>query len=80
MVSVDVKQHFNVQSSGAVWKSRWPSWAPVPNKHTVFVDVKQHFNNIRCQVRAQELCESRGGRPGLPVPNKRDGFCGRKQH
>ena len=30
--------------------------------------------------RAQELCESRGGRPGLPVsvPNKPDGFCGRK--
>ena len=21
-------------------------------------------------LRAQELCESRGGRPGLPVPNK----------
>ena len=21
-------------------------------------------------IRAQELCESRGGRPGLPVPNK----------
>ena len=33
------------QSSGAVWKSRWPSWAPVPNKPTVSVDVKQHFNN-----------------------------------
>ena len=29
-------------------------------------------------LRAQELCESRGGRPGLPVPNKFDGFCGRK--
>ena len=28
--------------------------------------------------RAQELCESRGGRPRLPVPNKPDGFCGRK--
>ena len=28
--------------------------------------------------RAQELCESRDGRPGLPVPNKPDGFCGRK--
>ena len=27
--------------------------------------------------RAQELCESRGGRPGLPVPNKPCGFCGR---
>ena len=23
------------QSSGAVWKSRWTSWAPVPNKPTV---------------------------------------------
>ena len=29
-------------------------------------------------VRAQELCESRGGRPGLPVPSKPYGFCGRK--
>ena len=26
-------------------KSRWPSWAPVPNKPTVSVNVKQHFNN-----------------------------------
>ena len=34
-----------LQSSGALWKSRWTSWAPVPNKPTVFVDVKQHFNN-----------------------------------
>ena len=25
-----------------------------------------------------ELCESRDGRPGLPVPNKPYGFCGRK--
>ena len=33
------------QSSGAVWKSKWQSWAPVPNKPTVSVDVKQHFNN-----------------------------------
>ena len=30
------------------------------------------------RLRAQELCESRGGRPGLAVPNKPDGFCGRK--
>ena len=29
-------------------------------------------------VRAQELCESRAGRPGLPVLNKPYGFCGRK--
>ena len=32
------------QNSGAVWKLRWPSWAPVPNKPMVSVDVKQHFN------------------------------------
>ena len=41
------------------------SWAPVPNKPTVSVDVKQHFND-NTVFRAQELCESRGGRPGLP--------------
>ena len=34
------------QSSGTVWKSRWLSWAHVPNKHTVSVAVKQHFNNM----------------------------------
>ena len=27
---------------------------------------------------AQELCESRDGCPGLPVPNKPYGLCGRK--
>ena len=26
-------------------KSRWPSWAPVPKKPTVSVDVKQHSAN-----------------------------------
>ena len=55
-VSVDVKQQ----------KSTWPSWAPVPNKPTVSVDVKQHSTNLG---RAQELCESRDGHPGFPVPN-----------
>ena len=34
----------------------------VPNKPTVSVDVKQHFNN-NTAFRDQELCESRGGRP-----------------
>ena len=29
-------------------------------------------------VRTQELCESWGGRPGLPVPNALYGLCGRK--
>ena len=49
MVSVDVKHHVykQFQSSGGVWKSRWTSWAPVPNKPTVSVEVKQHFSFIR---------------------------------
>ena len=31
----------------------------------VSVDVKQYRNEKLCR-----MCESRGGRPGLPVPNK----------
>ena len=38
----------------------------------VSVDVKQHW------TRVQELCESRGGRPGLSVPNSPYGLCGHK--
>ena len=37
---------------------------------TVSVDVKPHFNQL-VHCRAQELCESRGGRTSwFPVPNK----------
>ena len=47
-------------SSGVVWKSRWPSLIV----HTVSVDVKHHVYFSTSQVlRAQELCESLGGRP-----------------
>ena len=31
-------------------KSRWTSWAPVPNKSTVSVGVKQHFNHQRLKT------------------------------
>ena len=31
----------------------------------VSVDVKQHYKK-KTTIRAQELCESRGGRPGAP--------------
>ena len=44
----------------------------------VSVDVKHHVYLLTDLSRAQELCESRGGLPGHPVPNKPDGFCGRK--
>ena len=44
---------------------------------TVSVDFKHHVS-FECIVRAQELCECRGGRPGLPVPSSLYGLCGRK--
>ena len=34
--------------------------------------------NMRIFGRTQELCESRGGRPGLPVSNSPYGLCGHK--
>ena len=38
---------------------------------TVSVDIKQHcgHNATLNRLRTQELCESRGGRPGFSVPN-----------
>ena len=66
----------SLQSSGAVWKSRWTSWASVPNKPAVSVDVKQH-STTRTSCKAQKLCENRGGRPWLPVRNSPyRGLCG----
>ena len=34
------------QRPGAAWKSRWPSWAPIPNKPTVSVHVKKYTTNV----------------------------------
>ena len=41
---------------------------------------KATANEQNCSAcwRAQQLCESRGGRPGLPVPNSPYDLCGRK--
>ena len=42
--------------------------SPVPNKpYVASVDVKQHEKK---STGVQELCESGGGRPGLPVHNR----------
>ena len=51
------------------------SWAPVPNRPTVSVDVKQHFNKKYTELRK---CVKIGGRSGLLVTSKPSGFCGRK--
>ena len=42
------------------------------------VSISGNINFNSRLIRAQELCESRGGRPGLPVPNSRYGLCGRR--
>ena len=63
-----------VQSTGAVWKSRWTSWAPSP--YGLCRRKQQWRRSLR--VRVQDLCESRGGHPGLPVPNSLHGLSGRK--
>ena len=55
-VSVDVKQHWTMLR-------HWSQF--VPNMST---DIRGHEAPLhhRSVVRGQELCESRGGRPGLP--------------
>ena len=37
-----------------------------------------HINDVLPQSTPYPLCERRGGRPGLPVPNSPYGLCGRK--
>ena len=93
---MDVKHHvyftFWNQSSGAVWESRWTSWAVRPNEPSGFRGRKDLLNRdlalvttcpwyVNWHLRTlsitssssslafivQELCESRGGRPGLSV-------------
>ena len=51
-----------------------PFVSPSLISRMVSVDVMYRVSDNR----AQELCESRGGRPGLPVPNSHYGLCGRK--
>ena len=45
---------------------------------TVSLDVCNTELELGRQFRAQELCESGGGRPELPVPNSPYDLCGRK--
>ena len=48
----------------------------VPNSPHGLCGRKVTLNSVN--TGSQELCESRGGRPGLPVHNRPDGLCGRK--
>ena len=45
---------------------------------TVCEDIRQNLKKKKTEARAQELCESRGGRPRPPVPNIPYRLCGSK--
>ena len=44
----------------------------------IYLSIHVHVCILCFIYRSQELCESRGGRPGLPVPNSPYGLCGRE--
>ena len=66
--SMDLRRRAR-EAVGAVWKSRWTSWAPVPNKPTVSVDVKQHFNQINCGCVKLSDCPCAGACRWRPSPS-----------
>ena len=53
----------------AIIMAKWRRWSVTHYEH-----LKRHSPFLR----VRELCDSRGGRPGLPVPNSPYGLCGRK--
>ena len=58
----------------------------VGNKAAGTVQIASHCYSLlsvpvpAVRIRGQELCESGGGRPGLPVPNKPTVYVDVKQH
>ena len=73
LVSVDVKQHWTMYT-------HWSQF--VPNMSTRHPRTLSSISSSLCSwfFRSQELCESRGGHPGLPDPNTNSPYslCGRK--
>ena len=45
---------------------------------SVWQPVRLKWTGPTARFKAQELCEGRGGRPGLTVPNSLHGLCERK--
>ena len=50
------------------------AWCRPFDDHHIYIN----FKVTESHVRAQEVCESRGGRPGHPVPVSPYGLCARK--
>ena len=53
-----------------MWKSRWLSQAPTPNKPTVYVDVKQPFNNNNSNRNSSVAVWKSRWLSRAPIPNK----------
>ena len=62
MASVDDKHHVYYLRTRAQ-ESRWTSWDPFPNKPTISVDVKQHFNQVFRRVAVSWVRKGRGIQP-----------------
>ena len=50
----------------------------VPVTTSIYSLLNKYIYNETVNIRAQEVCESRGGRPGLPVSSSLYGLCGPK--
>ena len=70
-----LKMHNNLRNCV---KSRWPSWAPVPNKPTVSVDVKQHSITTKCIGSFSVLLETKPKMIRLKVKHECH-KCGKRQ-
>ena len=79
MVSMDVKQTLSstrtrTRKLQIIWRE-----GRAEQEHSLS-KAKLNRNERDHRARPQELCESRGGRPGLPVPNKTTVSVDVKQH
>ena len=77
-VSVDVKQHLKKKAEEfSELMSCVKDEVPV-SLIVLIYGLCGRKVGLKWPNRDQGLCESRGGCPGLPVPNGPDGLCGRK--
>ena len=78
--------HLHKTNKGADWRykdvTQTQQQRPEsPMVNTTFINSTRNTSSTICASapnRAQELCESGGGRPGLPVTDSPYGLCGRK--
>ena len=68
----------STQSSGAVWKWRWLTWAPIPNSPYGLCGRKATLTWAPVPNSPYGLCGRKATLTWAPVPNSPYGLCGRK--